>query len=297
MWAAFIIVEMRAAEPIIDPALFRNRTFAVSVAATFLAAGGMFGAIMFLPLFVQGALGESATNAGAVLTPMMLGFVVSSAIGGQIMSRTGRYKALLLLGFAVAVAGMFLLSRMDTTASQGLVVRNMAITGLGVGVGVSLFTIVVQNAFPSRLLGQVTASVQFFRSIGGTISVAIFGTVMINRFQDELAARMPAGLVGSMPSGATEVVENPQALLSPEGTAALQQRFTSLGPQGQALFDQFLDAVRTSLSGAITDLFLAGCALMLLGLIVTLFLPELPLRKSQSFQTQRHEEHEGAQRL
>jgi predicted MFS family arabinose efflux permease len=110
MWAAFLLAEARAAEPIISPSLFQNRIFAVSVVATFLVASGMFGAIMFLPLFVQGVVGESATNAGAVLTPLMLGFVVSSAVGGQIMSRTGRYKALALGGFGVATVGMVLLS-------------------------------------------------------------------------------------------------------------------------------------------------------------------------------------------
>jgi EmrB/QacA subfamily drug resistance transporter len=231
MWVAFVLAEARAAEPIISPGLFKNRVFAISVVATFLVAAGMYGVIMFLPLFAQGVLGESATNAGAVLTPLMLGFAVGSTAGGQLMSRTDRYRALALGGFAAGATGMVLLSRMDASASPGLVVRNVAVTGLGIGVLMSLFIILVQNAFPYRQLGQVTASLQFFRSMGGTIGVAVLGTVMTNRSQDGLAARLPTGLA------------------------------------------------RASLAGAITDVFAVGGALMVLGLLAVLFLPEIPLRK------------------
>ena len=193
------MIEMRAAEPIITPALFKNSIFSISVLATFLLAAGMFGAITYLPLFVQGVIGDSATNSGEVLTPMMFGFMFSSIIGGQILSRTGRYRVLALVGFAVATVGMFLLSRMDTTATDGLVIRNMIIVGLGIGVLMSLFTIVVQNAFPMRQLGEVTASITFFRSIGSTIGVAVLGSAMTNQFQSALGRNMPAALTRAVP--------------------------------------------------------------------------------------------------
>jgi hypothetical protein len=154
----------------------------------------------------------------------------------------------------------------------------MIITGLGIGVTLSLFTIVVQNAFPPEPLGQVTAGVQFFRSMGGTSGVAVLGTVMANRFQDELTARMPAGLAQVLLPGAGSL-SDPRVLLSPAATAALQHRFAALGPQGQVLFDQFLGALRASLAGATTDVFAVGFMLMVLGLIATLFLPEIPLRR------------------
>ncbi len=278
--AAFVIVEMRAAEPIINPMLFRTSTFTVSVVATFLGSAGMYGAIMYLPLFVQGVIGESATNAGAVLTPMMLGFVGGSAIGGQIISRTGRYRRLALAGFVVAATGMFLLSRMDAATSSWLVVRNMMITGSGVGVGMSLFVIVVQNAFPSGRLGQVTASVQFFRSVGGTVGVALLGTVMASRFQADLAVRMPAGLGRALPTGMA-VLGDPQALFNRATAAALEKRFALLGPEGGALFARLLAAARSSLASAIADVFAVGCVLMLSGLFVTLFLRELPRGKGR----------------
>jgi len=211
---------------------------------------------------------------------MMLGFMVSSVVGGQILARTGRYKLLALTGFAIAAFGTYLLSRMGLDATNGLVVRNMIVTGLGIGVMMSLFTIVVQNAFPYDMLGAVTANLQFFRSIGGTIGVAVLGTVMTNHFQNQMAAQMPAGLTRALPAGASELLQNPQAILSPEATAALQQRFASFGPQGQSLLAGFLDAVRVSLCSAITDLFLVSLGATVLGFVVTLFLPEIPLRKS-----------------
>jgi EmrB/QacA subfamily drug resistance transporter len=282
MLAAFVVVETRVAEPIITPALFRNSIFTVSVVATFLLAAGMFGAILYLPLFVQGVLGNTATNSGVVLTPMMLGFIVSSTIGGQILSRTGRYKVLALVGFVVATAGMFLLSRMDVTTTDGVVVRDMVITGLGIGVLMSLFTIVVQNAFPFHQLGQVTASVQFFRSMGSTIGIAVLGTVLTNQYQGALQANLPAALKQAVPPGRLAALQNPQVLLAPGVEAIIRQAFAAFGPQGLTLFDQLLHAIRISLAGAVTDIFVVTTGVMLLALIATLFLREVPLRRSNA---------------
>ena len=277
--AAFFLWERRAPEPIINPNLFASRIFAVSVLATFLVSAGMFGAIMYLPLFMQGVVGDSPSNSGVVLTPMMLGFMVSSIVGGQFMSRTGRYKMLALGGFLVASLGMFLLSRMDVTATDPLVIRNMVVTGLGIGVMMSLFTIVVQNAFSRERMGQVTASLQFFRSIGGTIGLAIFGTVMSNRFQAALQENMPASVTQAVPADRLAALQNPQVLLAPQATAQLQQSFAAFGAQGQGMFAELMQAIRASLAVAITELFFFGCLAMALGFVVTLFLEEIPLRR------------------
>jgi MFS family permease len=244
----------------------------------------MFGAILYLPLFVQGVLGNSATNSGVVLTPMMLGFMFTSIIGGQILSRTGRYKILAICGFAVAAFGMFLLSRMVATTSEGEVVRNMIVTGLGMGVLMSLFTIVVQNAFPFRLLGEVTASLTFFRSIGSTLGVAVMGTIVTNDFQNAFQSNLPETLKRVIPADALAQLNNPQILLSPEAVAAIQHRFAAFGPQGALLFQQLLHAMQVSLSGAITNTFFLGFIIMLLALFSVFFLREIPLRKSNTGQ-------------
>src|SRR5437016_4031341 len=247
MLATFIWLETRTAEPIITPQLFKNSIFLVSAIAMFMVSAGMFGAILYLPLFIQGVIGDSATNSGIVLTPMMLGFMFSSLVGGQILSRTGRYKILAICGFIVAALGMFLLSRMVATTAEGEVVRNMIITGLGIGVMMSLFTIVVQNAFPFRQLGEVTATLTFFRSIGSTIGVAVMGTIMINGFQSALQSNLPKTLAKLVPPS----LQNPQVLLDPGTLAALQHKFATFGAQGLTLFHQFFEAVKVSLATGI----------------------------------------------
>jgi EmrB/QacA subfamily drug resistance transporter len=286
MLVIFFLVEMRTAEPIITPQLFKNSIFLISVMAMFLVSAGVFVAILYLPLFAQGVLGESATNSGVVLTPMMVGFIFSSIVGGQLLSRTGRYKILAIIGFAVAAIGMFLLSRMTVTTNQGEIIRNMIITGLGAGVLLSLFTIVVQNAFPYRQLGEVTASLNFFRSIGATIGVAVMGTIMTNAFQSDLQSNMPQALtrLASARHLPLAQLQNPQLLLAPDVVAKIQHGFAAFGAQGLALFGQLIEAIRVSLSSAITTVFFLGFIILLLGLFSVLFLREIPLSKSTTVQ-------------
>ena len=166
MSVAFYFREMRAAEPVINPRLFQNRVFSVSALASMLQSAAMFGAIMFLPLFVQGVQGKSATNSGIILMPLMLGAMVMSIGAGQILARTGRYKVLVIVGFVTVSVGAWLLSRMGIDTSWTVLARNMVIMGLGLGIAMSAFTVIVQNQYPSHRLGEVTAGLQFFRSIG-----------------------------------------------------------------------------------------------------------------------------------
>ncbi|MFL5589171.1 MAG: MDR family MFS transporter [Ktedonobacteraceae bacterium] len=283
MLTLFFLLEMRSPEPIISPRLFKNSIFLISVVSTFLVSAGMFGAILYLPLFIQGVIGASATNSGFVLTPLMLGFMFSSIVGGQLLSRTGHYKILAILGFAVAALGMFLLSRMITSTSEGEVIRNMIVTGLGIGVMMSLFTIVVQNAFPYRQLGEVTATLTFFRSIGSTMGVAVMGSIVTNDFQNTLQSNIPRALARLIPTNGQSQF-NPQALLDPGAREQLQHSFARFGPQGMVLFHQFIEAIKVSLAVAITNVFFLGFIIMLLGLFACLFLREIPLRKGHDEQ-------------
>lgn len=282
MLVVFTVIELRASEPIISPRLFKNSIFLVSTIAMFLMSAGMFGAILYLPLFVQAVTGNSATNSGLVLTPMMLGFMFSSIVGGQILSRIGRYKILAIYGFVVAAIGMFLLSRMEATTGNGQVSLNMVVLGLGLGVMMSLFTIVVQNAFPFRQLGEVTAGLTFFRSIGSTIGVAVMGTIMTNSFQSALQSNLSPALASRVPPS----LQNPQVLLNPAVLTGLQQQFARGGAQGLALFHQFFEIVKTSLATGIDNVFMLSFFAMLLGLFSVFFLREIPLRKSNSAQPQ-----------
>lgn len=286
MLTAFFLLELRAVEPIVDPRLFKHRIYALSVLAGFFIAVGMFGTILYLPLFIQGVLGRTATNSGAVLTPMMLGFVASSVIGGQLMARTGRYKVLAIGSVALAALGMLLLSRMTPNTGNGEVVRNMVITGLGIGTTMSLFTIVVQNAFPPNVLGEVTSGLVFFRSIGGTLGAAILGSVLTNRFSSAFSANLPPSVAQHLGSSQLAALRDPQALVSPEALTRMQDAFAQLGPAGQQLFAEVMSALRVSLSSAITELFAVGAVFMVLALLATALIPEIPLRRTTRVATQ-----------
>ncbi|MES2203215.1 MAG: MDR family MFS transporter [Patescibacteria group bacterium] len=190
--AAFLWVESRAEDPILPLRFFRNRAFSGSVAAVFFSSCGMFGAIVFLPLFAQNVIGLSATNSGLVLTPLLLGAVIASAVSGQIISRTGRYKWIIIGGMAVAAVGMYLLSMLSAQTGYWELAGKMVVTGLGMGVSFSAFNIVVQNAFEARYLGVVTATTQLFRSVGGTVGTALLGGLFNYGLQTQHLSFAPA---------------------------------------------------------------------------------------------------------
>jgi MFS family permease len=174
----FIFTETRAEDPVLPLHFFRNRAFVVSVGTVFLTAIGMFGSIIYLPLFAQNVLGTSATGAGLTLTPMMLGMVLASTVTGQLVSRTGHYKWLAVGGMVVATLAMYLFSQMSVDTSYWVLVRNMVIMGLGLGVTFPIFNVVVQAAFGPQFIGVSTASVQLFRTVGATVGTALLGGLL-----------------------------------------------------------------------------------------------------------------------
>jgi EmrB/QacA subfamily drug resistance transporter len=277
MTGLFLFAERRAPEPIIDLRLFHNRTFVVSVIAMFLVGAGMFGAIMYIPLFMQGVLGVSATASGAILTPMMLSLVVASTVGGQIISRTGRYKWASVGGLALMGVGMWLQTLMGVNTTNAEAVRNMIVLGLGTGLAMPTFTLAVQNSVSPREIGAVTAAVQFFRSIGSTIGVAVMGSLMTTILNQELARDLPSEVTAALPADALSSI-SPQALASPEAAAALQAQFAGL-PNGEELFAALMGAMRQALATSIHDVFLMAAIVSLGGVIAAAFLPEAPLRK------------------
>ncbi|HEX6543292.1 MAG TPA: MDR family MFS transporter [Ktedonobacterales bacterium] len=281
MAGIFLLVERHAAEPILPPDLFRNGIFTASVITTFAVGAALFGSLYFLPLFVQGVIGQSATRAGAVVTPLMIGVIISSIIGGLLLARTGRYKVLALLGLALAAVGMFLLSRMGLRATEGEVMRDMVVLGLGIGISMTLFNTIVQNAFPPSRIGQVTGALSFFREIGGTVGLAVLGSVMTSRFVDQFQAHLPAALQQAISPAQLTQLENPQLLLSSDAIARVRQGFAAYGPTGDALFQQLKATLQVSLADAVSRCFLIGTCLIVAGFVATLFLREIPLRKRQ----------------
>jgi EmrB/QacA subfamily drug resistance transporter len=284
----FIFVERRSPEPIIPLSLFKNRIVAVSEILIFLTAFGMFGGIIFIPLFFQGVLGATATASGNFLTPMMLGVVLGSFFSGQALSRTGgHYRLQGVVGIGIMVAGIALLSQMTVATSYASAVRNIVITGFGLGITMPLYTIAVQNAVPYSILGVATSSTAFIRSIGGSVGLAIFGSVMNNRFAAELSARLPDNIKEMIPAQQLDtLMHNPEALMSPEAQGQIQGFFAQMGQQGAALLQQVIDALRQSLDVAISQVFLYALGAVVLAFIVNFFIKEIPLRTRHTMDTQ-----------
>jgi EmrB/QacA subfamily drug resistance transporter len=279
MTGLFLWAERRAPEPIISLALFRNRTFTVSVIAMFLVGAGMFGVIIYIPLFMQGVLGASATASGAIQTPMMLSLVAASTIGGQIISRTGRYKWASISGLGLMSVGMWLQTLMGVSTTNAEAVRNMIVLGLGTGLAMPTFTLAVQNCVSPREIGAVTAALQFFRSIGSTIGVAIMGTLLTTVLNRELDRDLAPDLAAALPPDTLANI-SPQALASPEAARELQAQLASL-PGGDQLFSQLIGAMRLAMATAIHEVFQLSAAIAVGGFLAAIFLPEAPLRRRQ----------------
>jgi EmrB/QacA subfamily drug resistance transporter len=174
----FGLVERRAPEPILPFDILRNPIVAGSIACMALVGMAMFGTISYVPLFVQGVIGTSATSSGVVLTPLMLGAVTTSLVTGQLISRTGRYRWNVVFGPLVLATGMFLLSRMNVHTTNGEAARNMVIAGVGIGSMMQVFVISVQNAVSRAHIGSATALTQFSRQMGATIGVTVIGAIV-----------------------------------------------------------------------------------------------------------------------
>jgi len=282
MTALFIVIEGRSDEPIIPMWLFKNRIVAISTIVIFITGIGMFGGIIFIPLFFQGVLGLSATASGSFLTPMMLGVVAGALVSGQVLSRAGgHYRLQGMFGLAAIALGMGLLSTMTVETSYARAVFYIILTGIGLGITMPLYTIAVQNAVPYAVMGVATSSTAFFRSIGGALGLAIFGSVMNNRFASELVNGIsPAAKEIISPEPLDSLAHNPQALMSPEAAEQLWSFFEPFGEQGAALFEHVFEALKLALSSAITQVFFIGLIVVAIAWVVNLFIKEIPLRKT-----------------
>ncbi|HME41558.1 MAG TPA: MDR family MFS transporter [Syntrophorhabdales bacterium] len=274
MFLLFFSAEHKAFQPILPLSLFNNSIFAVSVVTMFLSSAVMFCGIVYIPLFVQAVLGASATGSGMVTTPMMLGLTFSAILTGRIISRTGRYKALAVISFCIAGASLVFLSRMNTRTTLSIILFYSALFGIGSGMVMPSFNIAVQNAFPLRDLALVTSSLQFFRNMGATIGTSVFGYVM--------SATMKSGITSIDLSGVSpriaNVVTNPRMLSNRSGLGEIRAHLPDgLLPQ----FDRLFDQVRGVMSHSIQEIFFIGLIVMVISLVVTLWLKELPLRREE----------------
>ncbi len=255
---AFVWVERRAADPIIPFQLFGNRMVSVAVAAGFLAGAAMFGAISFVPLFAQGALGSTATEAGSLLTPLMLSWVSMSIIGGYLLLKFG-YRTISIIGFILLTIGFVFLSMFERETARFWLYADLVLIGSGLGLTMLTLLIAVQQAVNKSQLGVATSLNQFSRSIGGAVGVAIMGAILSAGLAANLdtAAGNGSGVIS--PAQAEAFAANPNALIDPQAQAAL--------PDGA------LDTLRSAMATAIHKVFWVGAVLSALSLLVILFLP------------------------
>lgn len=254
--AAFLAVERRAAEPIVPLDLFKNGVFAVSAMASAVVGVLMFGNTMLLPLFVQGVLGKSASEAGLLMMPLVLSMTIASTVSGAIASRTGKYRWVAIAGMALLAVGGNLMATMSARTSAWELEAFLVTSGVGLGLTMPIFVLAVQNAVAPALLGTVTSLVQFFRNLGGTVGVAVLGALLTFHVSVQMHKAMPGA--GTVPDA--------QALLTP----------------GARLAPEVLEALREAMAVGLQEVFRFGAGVAVVAFLVTLLLKELPLRSHKA---------------
>lgn len=251
---AFVVTESKVKDPVIPLSLFADRNFTLTTVAGLMVGIVMFGALGYMPTYIQMAKGVDATTAGLLMTPMMGSLLVASVISGQIVSKTGRYKFFPLVGMVITGLGLWLTSTMTAADPIWKLCLFIAIFGAGIGLSMQILVLIVQNSFPNRVVGTATASSNFFRQVGATVGSAVVGSVFVTRLHDLLAERMP-----------------PAAANAPVSA-------NSLTPGAvQGLPDALRIPVIDSYNDALLPIFLFMVPLTIIALVLLFFVEEKPL--------------------
>lgn len=277
MLVAFRTVEARQPQPIVPFALFRNQAFLIPVGVAFLSAIGLFGSYLFIPLVYQGVLGLSATRSGQMLVPMLVGLIASSLLTGQLITRVRRYRFVGAGGLATLAAGLLLLSRVTANSSEFEVLLDSLLVSVGWGVFPPLYQNVVMSAVPQALVGVAASQVQFWRTMGQAVGAALLGAVLAHQLPLEIAVRTAAfgtGVLDTLPPGLT----SSEALVDPARTTAMR---AGLSPDLVPAFDQLLAAMRQALASGLHDTFVVGAVFVVLAVVVSVFLKEIPFRAAR----------------
>jgi EmrB/QacA subfamily drug resistance transporter len=277
----FLFVESRVPEPIVPLSLFRHRSFSVSVSATFLAAVGFFATVVFLPRWFQVVNHSSATESGYQILPLLGGLIFSAIASGQIVARTGRFKVLILFALLMMAIGLFGLSTMRVDTPIPILWAWMFVTGLGVGPTFAVFILIVQASVPVALLGAGTSSLTFFQQVGGTVGLAITGTIFASTITSEIpgqlaAAQVPDQVAAGLSGGGLD----PNALsgVGDLGAAILAGLPDAARAQVEPFIGQIVHAIYAAFSIATSATFVPGIACALVAAVLVLFYKEVPIR-------------------
>ncbi len=260
---AFAFVERRAAEPVLPPALWRERVFAVAGALSLIVGFALFGSVTFLPLYFQTVDAASPSESGLRLVPMMLGVLLTSVGSGQLITRLGRYKAFPVVGTLVMAVGLVLLSRLDVGTSTLVASVYLLVLGLGLGLVMQVLILAVQNAVPFAVLGAATSGVTLMRGIGGSLGTAVFGSIFTNRLAERLTG-------GGLPPELQRIVSG--------GGRLTGEQVDRLPAAARLAYEQ-------AYVHALSPVFLVAGAVAALGFVLSWLLPERPLRATAATST------------
>lgn len=278
--AVFVWVESRADEPIVPLDLFRNRSFSLSVGAVFLAAFGFFATVVFLPRWFQVVTGASATESGYQILPLLGGLIISAVLSGQIVSRTGRYRTLIFGALVVMAAGLFMLTNLRSDTPVPLLWAWMFVTGLGVGPTFAVFTLIVQNAVPIARLGTATSNLTFFQQVGGTVGLAITGTIFGTTLGEEVPRQLSAAGVPAEVGRALAAGGGLDALtgVGDLGAAILAATPETFRAGVEPFVPAIVDAIYRAFSIATASTYILGIGAAAVAAGLVLFLREVPMR-------------------
>ncbi len=274
---AFVIIENKVSEPILPMYLFKDRTFLLLNGIGFLISVGMFGAIMFVPLFMQGIIGISASASGSIMTPMMIAMIATSIVGGRLVGSIG-IRIQMIVGMLVTSIGFWMLSTMTIDTSKWVAMSHMILLGIGMGLIMPLLTLALQESFPKSELGVVTSSSQFFRQIGGTFGMTILGSVMNQKSTTLLTDKLVPTLE-KLPPQAHQMVAQMESLVDKNPQVLYSMLFS---PEAlQKIPVQVQSWLTPILKGALIDtlqlVFIVGLGFVVLGLIFTPFLKNIKI--------------------
>lgn len=280
----FIRIEQKTSEPILPMRLFTNRIFSILSGIGFLMSIGMFGAIMFVPLYMQGILGVSAADSGTAMFPMMLAMIFTSIIGGRMVYKVG-FRPQMIVGMATMAIGFWLLSTMQIDTSEYSAMSYMVVLGLGIGLVMPLLTLALQESFPKSELGVVTSSSQFFRQIGGTFGMTILGAVM-NHHSTTLLSNQLVPLLEELPPQADQLVIEFESMIqtNPQGMYSMLLSPETLQRIPTEIKQILLPILKTSLVDSLHYVFLYGLGFILVGTLLTPLISVKLTRKGTAVQ-------------
>lgn len=275
--------EGRIEHAVMPPQLYTSSIFALSMIVTFLTGVLMFGVIIYIPVFLQGVVGVSATQSGTLMLPLMAGMVVGSIGGGFAVSKTGRYKVQAILGFASMALGMFLLTGLTVDSTQSQVAVYMIAIGLGMGLSMPVFNVISQNAVPHRFMSSATSSIQFVRQMGGTVGLAILGALFTQSFKTDLAHNVPRSLLAQLPAALRAKLSDVNNLFNPANRGSNPtdaSRLAHLPPSTQEAVREAIHGLKLALTQSITHNFSIALGVAAVALGTIFFIREIPLRRS-----------------